>query len=114
MNGIVKQIRDPDDEFIRLYIEDLETHIKSAIKKKQNNPDCELTESEKFCICALAGAQIISHFGNRCCKDNCFRSNNTITHYETYYPCGIIWDGNKFIVGERKIKSFRNVSQYRP
>jgi hypothetical protein len=111
----INEIRKPDNEFIRLFWDNIEANFLSALQKQKGKKELvELTESERFSIAVAAGAQIISHYGFRSCKEGCARSSPMIAHFETYYPCGICWDGEKFLVGEHKIRSFRNVNWYRP
>lgn len=111
----VNKIRELDDEFIRLFWKDIKINVLSAVEKQRGKTELtELTETERFAIAVSAGAQIVSHFGNHSCKQGCAKSSPLVAHFETYYPCGIAWDGQKFLVAERKIRSFRNVSGHRP
>ena len=47
----------------------------------------ELTEKEKFAMCLIAGVPI-----------DCDVKEN-IAFFKTKYPCGVAWNGFKFVIG---------------
>ena len=99
----VKPTKPIDQKFIELYRDELFQVMESVVQRQKGKAEMIiLTEEECFVIAVLAGCQLVSHYGINSCKENCAKSSKTICHFETYYPCAIVWNGEKFLVGERK------------
>lgn len=108
-----KEAEHTESKFMELFYDDIESLFQSAFSKQTGHRDTvELTESERFAICVLSGVEIVSHYRYDCCKEGCPRSNEGAFHFETYYPCNVIWDGEKFQVVVQISKKFRDVESH--
>lgn len=107
----IEPIGNFDDEFIKHFYDDVSKLLKSILERQRGQSNTiDLTEPEKFLIAVVAGCEIVSHCTRNNCKEGCSRSSTGLYHFETYYPCGIAWNGQKFIVAQQISKDFRNIS----